>query len=744
MSKSERPRVLLVDDDPVMRMLAVAALDAESFEVLECADGEEAVANFESLRPDLVLLDVQMPGVDGYQTCQALRQTARGASTPIMMITGREDVDSIRKAYNAGATDFLTKPINYALLPYRLQYMLRSAAALVAVDKSAHDLRRAQKQARLAQWERDLDTGTLRCSPDSLLALGVESDDPQLSIPDMVHVEDVSRVSLALNTASAHRIDFRLVLPDGRERVVHQQAELEIDSETGHRRLVGTTQDVTELRRAERQIVELAYADTLTGLPNRAFLQQYMTRALADAERSRRPLAVLALDLDSFKRVNDTLGHAAGDALLREVAQRVTACTRGSDVVARFDAASIEQALTADTVAARLGGDEFVIVLTSIRRPEDAGVVAQRIADKLATGFVIGGSEVFVSSSIGIATYPADGTNAEQLLECADTAMYHAKSSGRNGFRFFTTKIHDQAKRRMQLENSLRLALSRAGIVGTSNRRDAEICSEFELYYQPKVEMPHGAVLGAEALLRWRSPERGFVSPADFIPIAEDTGLIVPLGEWVLRTACRQAQIWATTAAFAKPLRVAVNVSARQFREPGFAQVVAATLEETGLSPDLLELEITESVLMEDTGASGDVLMALKSLGVRIALDDFGTGYSSLSHLSRLPIDALKIDRSFVHMLGGQGKNETIAAAIIALSRGLQIDVVVEGVETLEQLAFVQRHGRAEIQGFLFAKPMPVADVVGWVRHQETERPFTTERRIKFRPRGRASLVPAR
>ncbi len=459
---------------------------------------------------------------------------------------------------------------------------------------------------------------------------------------------------------------------------------------------------MTALRSAEQHARHLAYFDSLTRLPNRAYLRQFLEQTLASARRHNGRAAVLAIDLDGFKRVNDTLGHAGGDELLREVATRITGSVRACDSVAAWRG----------SVAARLGGDEFVVVLTHLRKPEDAAVVATRIVDQLSIGVRVGGTEVFVSSSIGIATFPENASDVDALLSRADAAMYQAKERGRNRFHFYTASMQVRARERMDLENDLRSALARGRIVGTrSSFSDAEC--EFHLVYQPKVEIPGGRVTGAEALLRWESPTRGPVAPSEFIPLAEHTGLVVPLGAWVLERACVQAKRWAEEGP--RPLRVAVNVSSRQLRERNFATVVADTLARTGLEPALLELEITEGVMMEDTAASHLVLAELKALGVRITLDDFGTGYSSLSYLTQLPIDSLKVDRSFVQDCAGPGRAGTITSAIIRLAKSLGIDVVIEGVESEEQLSAVNGEGRVEVQGFLFAKPMAAEALEPWL-----------------------------
>ena len=694
-------------------MLTAEALAQCELEVVEACCGPDALELFSSTQPDLVLLDVVMPDMDGFEVCARLRAMPGGAEVPILVMTGLDDSGSIDRAYEAGATDFVTKPVNHVLLGHRLRYLLRAAKAFGEARSSAARLAHAQCLARLVQWEADPELRSFCWSAEAehIFQIPQGAADHERALLRWVHPADRERVARVIEAAQPHTIEYRAVLPDGRVCVVRQDAALVADPKSGRMRLQGTAQDITELRTAERQIHDLAYFDSLTKLPNRAHLRRFLDRTVADAERAGRSAAVLTLDLDGFKQVNDTLGHAAGDQLLCEVARRLTSCVRSGDTVSWPDADTVAPGTGHDVMAARFGGDEFVVVLGEIRRAEDAAAVAQRIADKLAGNYAVGGTEVFISASIGIATFPADAATAETLLDHADVAMYHAKHSGRNRFQFYTPSIQAAARVRLDVERSLRAALHRVNISAGGVTSQASGDSGFRLVYQPKVEVPSLAVVGVEALLRWSSPELGQMMPADFIPIAEDTGLIIPLGAWVLRTACERAKQWSSTG---QPLRVAVNVSARQFREPGFAALVAEVLAETGLEPVLLELEITEGILMEDTAASKRTLDALKALGVRIALDDFGTGYSSLSYLAKLPIDSLKIDRSFIEGIGGEGRGETITSAIIALSRCLGIDVVVEGVEREEQLAFVTRQGIAEIQGFLFAHPMASSAVDEW------------------------------
>ncbi|MCC7382897.1 MAG: EAL domain-containing protein [Deltaproteobacteria bacterium] len=727
MSGKHSDRVLVVDDDLAMRALASEVLDGAGFEVLGAADGEEAVRVFITERPEAVLMDVMMPVMDGYEACRRIRALPGGLTLPVLMMTGLGDLAAVGAAFDAGASDFITKPIIYSLLPHRIRYLLRASQAFRAARDSAQRLQRALRIARLVEWELEPSSETIRWSEGAEEILNLALGD-RCSISDFaaqVHPDDRVRIVSAFQQRCAHETEYRIAARDGRTLIVHQEAQMVTDPETGVPRMIGATQDVTDLREAERKASRLAYYDTLTGLPNRAFLDRFLVQAVSHARDQEDHLAVLALDLDLFKRVNDTLGHPAGDALLREVASRLRSCLRQEDrIILRGGWVELNRSgSTPNSLAARLGGDEFIVVLQRIRSAEDAGKVARRIASRLCAPYRLDTTEVCVSSSVGIAMYPQNGVTAEELLKHADAAMYHAKEQGRNNVQFFSAPIHDKAQRRLAVESALRSALAAATAMGEATGEaeaarageaagvDKEGASGLQLYYQPKLGVPSGQVVGAEALLRWFSPTLGTVSPAEAIPIAEDTGLIHPLGEWVLRTACRQAAEWARTIG---PLRVSVNISGRQFCEPGFVRVVRDALTESNIDPALLELEITEGVVMQDSGASTQVLGELKALGIQVALDDFGTGYSSLAYLTRFPIDTLKIDGSFVRSVG-TGRSEAIITAIVALSKSLELGLVAEGVETAEQLRFLERHGAMEVQGYLCARPMPAADLPRWL-----------------------------
>ena len=432
--------------------------------------------------------------------------------------------------------------------------------------------------------------------------------------------------------------------------------------------------DVTAAREMSLQMTYLEQHDFLTDLPNRLLLNDRITQSIALACRQKRPIAVLFLDLDRFKFINDSLGHAIGDKLLQSVSTRLLASVRASDTVSRQ------------------GGDEFVILLSEITHPEDAATSARKILLSLSAPCSIEGHDLHINGSIGISVYPEDGADAETLIKNADTAMYHAKESGRNNFQFFKADMNRKAVERQSLEGSLHRALER---------------EEFLLHYQPKVNLNTGEITGVEALVRWQQPDRGLVPPAQFVPVAEDCGLILPIGRWVLREACRQARAWQDAGL--TPLPIAVNVSAVEFRDKGFVEGVRTILAETGLEARYLELELTEGVLMDDAESTASVLQELKMMGVHLAVDDFGTGYSSLSYLRQFPIDVLKIDRSFVNQITADPDDSTIVSAIINMAKSLKHHVVAEGIETQLQRAYLQTHRCAEGQGYLFSRPLGAA-----------------------------------
>ena len=466
-----------------------------------------------------------------------------------------------------------------------------------------------------------------------------------------------------------------LVRRDGFESAIEDSSAPIHDREGRVTGAVIVFHDVSAARAMAFKMEHLAQHDFLTGLPNRMLLTERLSRAIGLASRRGKQVALLYLDLDTFKHVNDSLGHAIGDQVLQSVAERLLANVRDTDTVSRQ------------------GGDEFVVLLTEIEKPQDAALIAEKLLAAFAVPQLISGRELHVSMSIGISIFPDDGTDAEALMQNADTAMYHAKSGGRQNYQFFRSIMNHNAVQRQLVESSLRRALKQG---------------EFFLHYQPQIAFSSGEMTGAEALIRWQDPEFGLVSPAQFVPVAEECGLIVPLGRWVLREACRQVKSWLDSGLPA--VLVAVNISAIEFGQKDFLREVTWILKETGLDPKYLELELTEGILMQNVGASSQVLNDLKAMGVKLALDDFGTGYSSLSYLKRFPIDTLKIDQSFVRDIAIDADDATIVSAIIGMGKSLNQRVIAEGVETRDQLCFLQKQQCIEGQGFLFSHPLPAED----------------------------------
>ena len=642
-----------------------------------------------------VLVDLFLPDSQGIETFDRLFRAA--PQIPILVLVASCDEEIAKLAVQHGAQDYLLKGrLDSYLLPKAVGSMVERAA-------NAEALFEEKERAQV----------TLNSIGDAVMSTDVWGDVTYLNLvaENMTGwsreqaaghpIEEVFRIidattreavpnpmmlAIRENKTVALTPNCVLIRRDGVEAAIEDSAAPIHDRRGQVTGAVMVFHDVSKARALSLRMSYLAQHDSLTDLPNRILFNDRLTQAMATAHRHQQKLAVLFVDVDRFKHINDSLGHNIGDRVLQSAAERLRACVRSSDTVSRQ------------------GGDEFVILLSEVTHAGDAAVSADKMLQALSAPYQIDQHDLHLTVSIGIVTYPGDGTDAEMLLQNADFAMYHAKDSGRNNYQFFSSEMNMLAVDRQSIENDLRHALER---------------QEFVLHYQPKMNLKTGAISGVEALLRWRHPQRGLVPPSQFIPVAEECGFIVPIGRWVLREACRQARAWQDAGL--EPMRIAINTSAVELRAKDFVEGVRAILTETGLEPRCLELELTETFLMQDSKSTTEVLHALKDMGVHLALDDFGTGYSSLSYLKRFPIDTLKIDRSFVRDLTTDPDDASIVSAVISMGESLHMQVVAEGVETPEQLAFLQAQSCPHGQGYYFSQPMEAEEFVEVLRGRVAE-----------------------
>lgn len=702
-------QVLIVDDDAMARKLLSKTLLKEGFQIVEAANGQEALDRvFESV-PDIILMDVEMPVMNGFEACAELRERHPDLALPILMITGNNDTASVNRAYKAGATDFTIKPISLQVLGHRVRYMLRTSQAMNALantiselDRSRDLLSKAQSLAKLGSWEIDQSSREMIWSEELARLLGCDHRRSESSIEamlDCVHPED--RVGVRswfedlIAGAGSASYNHRVMHNDGSVHYMQQQVSSGQAGLVQGGSLYGTSQDVSIQHEHQEQIRQLAYYDSLTGLPNREHFMRRIGQSLEQHKRTGSRMAVMFLDVDNFKRVNDTLGHRIGDLLLETLAERLQNAVR-KDTTAR-NSIPIEE----DTVVARFGGDEFTLMIGQINDREEAGAIATRILQTVHAPMQLGGHELVISPSIGIALFPDDASDVDEILKNADAAMYTAKRAGKNAFRYFEEPMSSTAVRHLTIENELRKAIVR---------------DEFSLVYQPQLDIETNEIIAVEALIRWNSQTLGAVPPDQFIPVAEGSNLISEVGTWVLKTATAQMKSWLDAGLQLQ--RLAINISVRQFMEPGFVALVAASLDENGLPAKQLELEITESLLMQDVEQAIDILAELKVLGVELAIDDFGTGYSSLNYLKRFPIDRLKIDRAFVRDILTNSDDAAITRAVIAMATSMQLGVIAEGVETLEQLNYLRTLECSVVQGYHLSRPLPPEAIPDFINQQ--------------------------
>ena len=685
-------RILVVEDEPRYLESTRLLLRHYGHTVITARDGAQARALLAEQGYDLILLDLHLPDATGHDILRDMASQLEHCM--VIVVSGDTSIDSAIQALKAGAYDFLRKPYE----PEELVKSLRNAARELSLKRENRAM-----QARLQrseEWHRFL----VNNSPDIIYTLDADGrfshlNDSVEAITGHGKAELLGQPWEALvpeseqetarwrmndrRTGDRATRNFELLLQKRPTGVSGESGYTQVivelsasgmyqEAPDGSRRYIGTygvARDISERKRAEATITFQAYHDLLTGLPNRALFKDRLTHAIANARRHGLLLAVMFLDLDRFKSVNDTLGHLVGDELLQLVSQRLRHCLREGDTLAR------------------IGGDEFMLLLPHIRTRDNAAYIAEKILAALKTPFHLNSHELYISASIGIAIYPDDGITHETLIKHADIAMYSAKDQGRNDYRFFDSGLNQHLTGRMAVESDLRRGLQRG---------------EFEMHYQPKVDTMHGRIIGMEALIRWHHPQRGLVHPDEFIPIAEESGLIAPMSEWVLDTVCRQARAWRDQSL--PPTALAVNLPARHIEHPDFVDQFVRVLRDHSLEGSGIGIEITESTLMRDMEGSVHKLRQLSDIGVEISIDDFGTGYSSLSYLKRLPVHCLKIDRSFVHDLHSQENGVPLVAGIVAMAKGLRLNLVAEGVETQAQLEFLRQIGCDAYQGYLFSQ----------------------------------------
>nr|CAX83917.1 Response regulator receiver modulated diguanylate cyclase/phosphodiesterase with PAS/PAC sensor(S) [uncultured bacterium] len=682
MELARKPIFYVVDDDPVTRLMLCRFLEKNGYLTMGFANGAVANEAFDQHLPDVVLMDAKMPVMDGFDACRLMKARPDARHIPVIMITGLNDDESVDRAFEAGAVDFITKPIHWAILRNRVHYLLTNIEA--------------QRNLSLASRVYDnTGEGIVVTDPYGMIL----SVNPAFTrITGFEAFEAVGR-NMNMLKSGRHGGDFYLKLWQALSHEGRWQGEFynrrkdgsifpqwsnisAIHSPTGRiENYISVFSDLTAIKESEENLLFVTGHDALTGLPNRHLFHERLGFALEEAAHAGEMVWVLLLDLDRFKVVNETMGHDVGDTLILEVSRRLASLShvKGS--------------------LGRLGGDEFGVIIASAGESQIAAQTAQAMLDVLKTPFMLRDMEYFVGASIGIGVYPLDGADAKTLMQNIDAALYHAKERGRNNFQFYRNEMNTRAMNLIRMETSLRVALEK---------------DEFELYFQPQMHLSSGRLAGVEALIRWNRPGLGMVSPGEFIPVAEETGLIIPMGLWALTDACQRAFSW--ISAGHAPFRVAVNLSGIQFEQPDFVNLVTQTLKASGLDHQWLELELTESIAMGDVEETLIKLKSLSSVGVALAIDDFGTGFSSLKYLKRFPIDTLKIDQSFVRNCAEDVEDAAIIRAFIGLAHSLGLSVIAEGVETEEQLEFLKSHGCDEIQGYIYSRPLSEAALMEFLR----------------------------
>ncbi len=710
-SSPKKLRALLADDDAGIQLTLSALLSKKGYEVTTVGNGEAAVDALSNGEFELVLLDIRMPVMDGFVACEAIRELKNGKNVPILMLTGQDDTVSIKRAFEVGATDFVAKPINFVLIGFRIDYIVRASSMAEELRKSQQRSNYAQRIANLGHIEWNLDRQIVHCSKGiyEIVALPEKAVFSHFDhFLACVHPEDRARVKSlmfqSLLKGDALNIEHRVIRADGSVRFVQQISEQRMDPNTPDRMVI-TMQDITDRVDTEKRIHTLAYYDDLTGLPNRSLLIQHLDQLLKATSRNQTMTAVIVFGVDRFDKVVESLDHDSVENLIRMIAARVKNSCRESDLLSwqSFDSKA-EEDLSYHQLTAKLRSDEYVIVLSEISSLQAASVFLQRLMHQFKQAFQLKERSIYLTTSAGISLAPIDADSTNQLIKFAGIAKGFANNEGSGNFRYFKKDLNDQVIRKFSLTNDLRKALKQESL---------------EVHYQPKVSLLDGKLVGVEALCRWIHPTMGEISPVEFIKIAEDEGLISELGRWVLKTACNQLLEWQEKLEY--EFSVSVNISPEQLiDEQGMKQVVEF-ISDSPISNQLVELELTESTLIANFETSLDLLNQFIELGCRLAIDDFGTGYSSLSYLGKLPAKTLKIDKSFIRAIDWNNHYTAIVSGIIKLAHSLGITVIAEGVETELQKAILAQEQCDEIQGNLISLPLSPDNFINWVSTREIQ-----------------------
>ena len=685
MLSNEQTRIFIVDDDHVTRHLVRKILGNAGYRIFEAANGAEAIELFDDIDPHIILMDVMMPEVDGYEACRIIRKKADFLELPIIMLTGLNDVESVRESLAAGATDFISKPINWALFEQRVHYALNARNMHEELQNQKSRLSQAQKIAKLGSWELSVDENTFICSDELHLLLDLEEGEKISDLNALInyaHPADKefvrSQICDAIIMDNGYQLEHRVITNNNKELYVLQYADI-IQDRTGHTiKLIGTVQDITELRSTQAIIHHQNYYDLLTDLPNRRLFTDKVIKKIVNAN-SDNAVVIYMLTLDNLRNLSESLGYKATETVLISFSSRLKKLASDSVVISRFN------------------DNTFAIMSSDFEDLRHVTHMTESIMDLTRQAISIDTHDIYVTVSIGISIYPIDNTTAEATILGAENAMLNASKQGGGRYLFYSEKSNKEAQERLEIEDAMRKGIKRG---------------EFIPYFQPQIDAQTGTITGFEALARWHHPNKGLIPPFRFISIAEQTGLIIDLSRSIIEQACQQTQQWKEQGL--GRFMLGVNLSIKQFIEHDIRNELIAILDKTGMAAEQLDIEITESMAATKTADIIKVLKALKEIGVTISMDDFGTGYSSLSQLQTFPIDTIKIDRSFIQDIEG-ASNGTMVKTIIAMSKSLGMKVIAEGVESSSQLSMLLAHGCQNIQGYLFSKPLPASQVSNFI-----------------------------